>query len=87
MLRELIGAMLIALVFAIAFRIWRSVANRRSVQESTLPGCWSLRVVLRWVLPSTSQQFLRLGLWIGYGLLVLDPEVSQRSLPLRMESR
>jgi len=37
MLRELIGAMLIALVFAIAFRIWRSVANRRSVQESTLP--------------------------------------------------
>jgi hypothetical protein len=28
-------------------------------------------VVLRWVLPYTSQQFLRLGLWIGYGLLVL----------------
>ena len=38
MLRELIGAMLIALVFAIAFRIWRSVKGRRALQESTLPA-------------------------------------------------
>lgn len=37
MLRELIGAMLIALVFAIAFRIWRSVASRRASQETKFP--------------------------------------------------
>ena len=38
MLRELIGAMLIALVFAIAFRIWRSVVARRGLQEAQLPA-------------------------------------------------
>lgn len=38
MLRELIGVMMIALVFAIAFRIWRSVKGRRASQESTLPA-------------------------------------------------
>jgi len=38
MLRELIGAMLIALVFAVAFRVWRSVASRRVLQESKLPS-------------------------------------------------
>lgn len=37
MARELIGFTLILLVFAIAFRIWRSVRARRARQEGELP--------------------------------------------------
>ena len=37
MLRELIGVFMVALVFAIAFRIWRTVANRKARQEQSLP--------------------------------------------------
>ena len=37
MVREVIGFALILMVFAIAFRIWRSVRARKLAQESSLP--------------------------------------------------
>lgn len=38
MARELIGFLLVSLVFLVAFRIWRSVGAKRAAQEALLPA-------------------------------------------------